>query len=247
MVTTESKEVIAESNGDQFWRRKFDYYESVRRVSRLERRGIEFQVKVGLELLRVKRQELKHGEFISFLVKAGFENTDTPGRRLKVARQYMTYVGLIDSPKLVNPAESEVLKALEIAYSENPQFADFYDDRKKNPDVDDFYANKYPIYREERGIKFGLYEIMGFNPYQLADRIRSKWHAMTPTEQVDTFILLHNFLLQLRTVLYDMKELSPEIENSLKVMQAKGKAAEQHSDVMSGIRTEDWEVEMDKG
>lgn len=242
-IEEEIREVIAESNGDQFWHRKFDYHESLERVSSLERRGIEFQVKVGLELLRVKRQQLKHGQFIAYLVNAGFVNTDTPDRRLKVGRQYMTYLGLIESPKLINPPESEVLKALEIAYSENPQFADFHHDRKANPDVNDFYDKMYPSYHEEVRSEVDPYKLIGFNIYEVANRIEKKWHSMTPTEQVDTYLLLRNFLSQLKAVLSRWKDFIPEIETELKSAEEQGKVAEQHSNVLGGIKTEDLEVD----
>ena len=157
----------------------------------------------------------------------------------------MAYLGLIDSPKRINPPESEVLKALEIAYSENPQFADFDSYRKANPDLNDFFEKMFPTYRKELGLKVDLFEIIGFNPFEVVERIKRKWYSMTPTEQVDTFLLLHNFLLQLRAVMHQMTDIFPEIKDRLKAMQEQGKAAEQHSNVLNGIRTDDLDEDLD--
>ena len=235
MITIKEKEVVTESNGNEFWLREFDYDESLERVSLLERRGIEFQIKVGLELLRAKWQ-LTHGEFIPFLAKSGFQNTDAPGRRLKVAREYMAFLGLIESPKLINPAKSEVLKALEVAYSQNPQFADFQDYRKANPDVEDFAEHMLPKYREPLGMKVDLFSLIGFNPYYVKNHLFLKWRYLTPVEKAELFMLLHNCILTFKGLLQSWKDKdSGELQSELERVKAEGKIADSLSNFMGGV------------
>lgn len=245
MITTNvENEVIVENKGDKFWCREFDYDESIQRVSLLERRGIEFQIKVGLELLRVKTQ-LKHGKFIAYLAIAGFTNTDTPERRMKIARQYMCFLGLRDSPKIVNPAENEVLVALEIAYSENPQFADFNASRKADLNENVFFRKMFPDEREEAGKNIDPYYIIGFNPYELTNRLWERWDNLNTIEKVQSFLLIHNCFLQLKVVLHEMKEMEPRIKAALEEIQSEGKTAEDLSNAISRIKREDLELDLE--
>jgi len=233
-----------ESNGDQFWRREFDYHESVERVNALEKRGTQFQVKVGLELLRVKTQILKHGEFAQFVYRAGFDNMDTPERRLKVARSYMTFLGLIDSPKPINPDELKVLEALDIAYSENPRFADFDSYRRKNRDPVYVYDAMYPEGAEATERKGDPYEVLGFNPFLLHKRILRRFDHSSPSQKVDTITLVWNTMSQLQVTLDDLRERLPEFEVYLADLQKQGEIARQLSAAVNEIKAQEWDTDL---
>jgi hypothetical protein len=65
----------------------FNINESIERIHQFEQKGIEFKVRSGLELLRVK-MNIEHGAWYAFLIKAGIYPS-TATRRMKIASLFL--------------------------------------------------------------------------------------------------------------------------------------------------------------
>lgn len=59
------------------------------------------------------------------------------------------------------------------------------------------------------------YGIIGFNPYKLVSRILRTWKNMSPEEQDETFMILHNSALALKGLLLELKDRDPELDSRL--------------------------------
>jgi len=173
-------------NEEKYWLREFVEEESSERVRYCEGHGVEFQVKAGLELLRAKAN-IEHGGFILFLKKSGFTTPDIPERRMKLARQYMQFQEYT-SAKRLNLGDDDVQVTMAMAYSQNPQFAEFDSWRKG-----EFKSNSFLKPRNTVVKRNHLGTLFGFKPSEIFTVVRqaidkdySKWNLNEKVEAIDT-------------------------------------------------------------
>jgi hypothetical protein len=135
----------------------FNIDESINLIHQLELRGTEFNVRCGLELLRVK-MSIDHGYWYGFLLKAGiFPSTAT--RRMKTASLFLGWIQTkrmeenmaiasvadismsISPPDGHKPTRAEILEGINIIYQEPCKLHDFNEAQKI--DIDKFW-NEIP-------------------------------------------------------------------------------------------------------
>ena len=236
---------------NRYWEREPDekdwldspyYLKSVERSSVLERRGIEFEVKVGLELMRVKNI-LKHGAFLSYEWRVGYGNSETPRRRIERARQYMTYLGIINSPKNINPEKDKIFAALELAYSENPQFVDFDKYQKKQRTPDEFTKELWPDERLEAGLKVtSKDEMFGFSPIHFTKLFAKNWKRWNVKERGDAVMFLVNSHLMLQSLFNQFAlEATLKLHDRSNELKAETDKIEQLFHLLIVSKSEDWD------
>jgi hypothetical protein len=106
----------------------FNIGESIERIRQFERRGTEFKVRSGLELIRAKFN-LPHGGWYGFLFKANIYPS-TATRRMKIARLYMEWVGTEFN-------EEKVISTIAMVDDKPCMLHDFNDAQKV--DIDSFW------------------------------------------------------------------------------------------------------------
>lgn len=221
-------------NGDQYWLRPFNSLESIERCRRFEGRGTEFKVKTGLELYLAKLN-LRHGSWYPYLHRADIYPT-TATRRMKIAKEFMVWLELLG--KVDKVTEHHVHDALKNIHSKECKLHDFAQSIKV--DLDTFHNELPKAAREKAGVKLDPYEIIGFNPFELKGRVLKRWDFLTATEQIDTFLLTMNCIPQVVDLASHLKSLLPELRSDLNYLQKQGKLAEQVSNSLSQIESQNW-------
>lgn len=238
IATIKTKEVIIEEtkkeNGDKYWLRPFNSLESIERCRRFEGRGTEFKVKAGLEL-HLAKLNVGRGSWYAYLHRANIYPT-TATRRMKMATEFMLWLETLREGDKVT--ERHVHDALEAIHSKPCKLHGFAESLKVNPDT--FCAEMPKTAREEAGVKLNPYEIIGFNPFQLKKRILKRWDFLTGTEQIDTLLLVLNCIPQVVDLASHLKSLLPELRSDLDYLQKQGKLAEQVSNSLAQIQSQDW-------
>jgi len=237
MIESKAKEVMTGSgneNGDKYWLHPFNTQESTERCRSFERRGTEFKVRAGLEL-HLARINIGHGSWYAYLHRANIYPT-TATRRMKTATEFMLWLGVLQEQDKVS--ERHVHDALEVVHSEPCKLHDFAQSIKV--DLDTFHSELPKAAREKAGVKLDSYEIIGFNPFELKRRVLKRWDFLTATEQIDTFLLTMNCIPQVVYLASHLKSLLPELRSDLNYLQKQGKLAEQVSNSLSQIESQNW-------
>lgn len=245
IAVEETKEVVIEDtkkeNGDKYWLRPFSSLESIERCRGFEKRGTEFKVRAGLEL-HLAKLNIGHGSWYAYLYTANIYPS-TATRRMKTATKFMLWLGLLSEADKVT--EHHVHDALEAIHSKPCILHDF---ASIKVNLDTFYAEMPKAAREKAGVKLNPYEIIGFNPFELRKRVLKRWDYLTATEQIDAFALVLNCIPQVVDLASYLKSLLPELQSDLDYLQKQGTLAEQVSNSLAQIKSQDWGLrELEEG
>ena len=180
-------------NGDRFWERPFNAKQSIERCQHFERRGTEFKVKSGLELLRAKLN-LSHGALYPFYIKIGIGN-DTAQRRMREARKFMVWAGI----------DEDVVEAMELAHK-TCKLQDFTSESARvNPNE----FQSYDSNGENSSVSKNIWGVNLWHSLRIIDtKLQKEYLGWTSEQQQEGKDALSNWARQLSASLKEARQLS---------------------------------------
>jgi len=106
---------------NKFWLKSFDALASITRIHGYETKGLEQQLKCGLDLWLAKLS-LSHGAWNPYLLRCEFPSLSTAYRRRQLAVEFLLWSEIVQKGK---PSEAHVIAGLEMVHAKSFKVNDF--------------------------------------------------------------------------------------------------------------------------